>query len=155
MQASEYPSASQSPFGQPSIQSYSQQTSTFAAGRSTGTVQARSYPRAFSHQLSAQPSGHDYEQHNAFAVPTQAAAQPFGSAAEQPDAAMASTPSWHARPLSLPRMFTNASREIGQAGSDGITQDQLAEDPMRAFADEENNVFAQVTDLSDASKCMA
>lgn len=150
VQASEYPS--QSPFGQPSIQSYAQQTSTFAAGQSTGTVQARSYPRAFSNPMPAQPSGHDYEEHNAFAAPTQASAQPFGLAPEQPNAAMAATPSGHARPLSLPRMFTNASHDMGQAGSHGDTQDQLADEPI---ADEENNVFAQVICPSGASDCMA
>lgn len=78
------------------------------------------------------------------AAPRQSSAQPYGFANEQQNAFVAPTHSGHVRGLSLPRTFTNASHESGHHGTYQPHQDPLAEDPMRTFADEENNVFAQV-----------
>ncbi|KAK9834725.1 hypothetical protein WJX74_008670 [Apatococcus lobatus] len=167
VQASEYPSIS--PFGQPSIQSHPLQTGTFAAdqgsyvdGQGTGTVQAGFAPQAFGTRNSTRPSGSAVEQGpmpNAFAMPTQSssaaatrspaatsqsAGQPHGYGNEQYNALLPPTNSGPVRGLSLPRTFTNASQESRQLGGHQPHQDPLAEDPMRSFADEENNVFAQV-----------
>ncbi|KAK9846678.1 hypothetical protein WJX84_004734 [Apatococcus fuscideae] len=96
---------------------------------------------------------------NAFAMPTQSssaaatrspaatsqsAGQPHGYGNEQYNALLPPTNSGPVRGLSLPRTFTNASQESRQLGGHQPHQDPLAEDPMRSFADEENNVFAQV-----------